>query len=83
MTTVYLVDLPPEMQERLKQTKVYHMFSYFFEKKRPTYDNWKTLLSMKVYSYSEIFFKQQVAAFFEASVLKEVRILCAIFTIPI
>ena len=42
-------------------------------------DNWKTLLFMKVWN----FFKRHVAAFFEASVLQEVRILCVISTITI
>ena len=38
---------------------------------------------MKNYRYSEIFFKRHVAAYFEASVLKKVRILCAITTITV
>ena len=46
-------------------------------------DNWNTLFFMKVCRYSGIFFKCHVAAFFEASVLKEVRILCVISTITI
>ena len=37
-------------------------------------DNWKTLLFVKVYCYSLRLLKWQVAAFFEASVLKEARI---------
>ena len=31
-SSIYLVVLPLEMQRRLKQTKVYHMFFYFFRK---------------------------------------------------
>ena len=44
-------------------------------------DNCKTLLFKKVYGYPEIFFNRHVVAFFEASVSKEVRILCVISTI--
>ena len=40
------------------------------------YFSWKFIVT-------EIFFKRHVAAFFEASVLKEVRILCVISTITI
>ena len=35
-SSIYLVFLPLEMQERLKQTKVYHTFFTLSEKKRPT-----------------------------------------------
>ena len=37
--------------------------------------NWTTLFSVKVYRYSEGFPNRHVVAFFEISVLKEVRIL--------
>ena len=38
-------------------------------------DNWKILLFIKVYSYSDVAFNRHVLAFFEAtSDLKEVRI---------
>ena len=46
-------------------------------------DNWMTLLFMKVYRYSEIFVSTILPAFFEASVLKKVRILCVISAITI
>ena len=39
-------------------------------------DDWKTLFLMKVYRYSEGSFYSAAIAFFEASVLKEVRNLC-------
>ena len=42
-------------------------------------DNWRTLLFIKVLD----FFKRAVVAFFEASVLREVRILCAISTMTV
>ena len=42
-------------------------------------DNWKTLLFIIVYSYSEIVC--HVVAFFEGSVLKEIHIFCVISTI--
>ena len=42
-----------------------------------------TLLFMKVYRYSEIFVSTILPAFFEASVLKKVRILCVISAITI
>ena len=40
------------------------------------YDDWKMLFLMKVYRYSEGSFYSTAIAFFEASVLKEVRNLC-------
>ena len=40
------------------------------------YDNWKTLFFTQIYHYPKDFCKHCVAAFFEVSVLKEVRILC-------
>ena len=80
-SSIYFVFLPLEMQKRLKQTKVYHSFSYFVWKEmthKPgscknsflqgvrywysllqwlffiLYDNWKTLLFLKI-CYSETF----------------------------
>ena len=41
------------------------------------YDDWKMLFLMKVYRYSEGSFYSTAIAFFEASVLKEVRNLCS------
>ena len=108
-SSIYLVFLPLEMQGRLKQTKVYHMFFYFAWKEMThnplkvaaaktllssvcycynflqwiffiLCDNWKTLLFITVYRYSS---NRHVVAFFEASVLKEVRILCVISTITV
>ena len=38
-------------------------------------DNWKTLFFIKFYPYPEVFCNCHVVAFFETSVLKEVRIL--------
>ena len=37
-------------------------------------DNWKTLFFVQIHSYPEGFCKHHVVAFFETSVLKEVRI---------
>ena len=45
--------------------------------------HWNILLFMKNWLYTKIFFKSHVAAFFEASVLKEFRILCVFSTITI
>ena len=45
-------------------------------------DNWKILLFLKVYRYTEIF-NHYVAVYFEASVFREVRILCLISTITL
>ena len=42
---------------------------------RVIYDNWKALLFLKVYWYSEAFFSCHAVASFEISVLKEVRVL--------
>ena len=39
------------------------------------YDNYKILFFMKVYCCCEVFFKRHDVAFFDSSVLKEVRIL--------
>ena len=47
------------------------------------YDNWKTLFFIKIYRYPEVLFNGHVLAFFEASDLKEVRILFFISTIPL
>ena len=81
--SIYLVFLPLEMQRRLKQSKVYHMFFYCLKRYNPEsfksgrsknpflqcvcywYNllrwmfsilcgNWKTLLFIKIYHYSEI-----------------------------
>ena len=46
-------------------------------------DNLKILLFMKVWRYSEIFFKRYVVAFFDDRVSKEFRILYVIFIITI
>ena len=40
------------------------------------YDYWKALFFIKVYRYSEGFSCRHVVAFFETSVLKEIRVLC-------
>ena len=40
------------------------------------YDTWKKLLFTQIYYYPEVFHDHHVAALFETSVLKEVRILC-------
>ena len=39
------------------------------------YDNWKTLFFMQIYRKPVVWCNRHVVAFFEASVLKEVRIL--------
>ena len=103
--------LPPEMQRRLIQLKVYHMFFYFVGKETthkplkvvPA----KTLFSSTyvITSFNEcflfyvitrrhyvsqkfivtlrLFYKCHADAFFEASVLKQVRISCVISTVTI
>ena len=38
-------------------------------------DNWKALFFIQIYHYPEVWYNRHIAAFFEASVLKEVRIL--------
>ena len=38
-------------------------------------DNWKTLFFIQIYRYQEVSYNGHVAAFFETSVLKEIRIL--------
>ena len=38
-------------------------------------DNWKTFFFIQTYRYPEVWCNRHVAAFFETSVLKEVRIL--------
>ena len=40
------------------------------------YDYWKALFFIKVYRYTEGFSCRHVVAFFETSVLKEIRVLC-------
>ena len=39
-------------------------------------DNWKTFVLKKAYRYPAVFFNHHIVAFFENSILKEVRILC-------
>ena len=108
--SIYFVFLPLEMQKRLKQTKVCHMFSYFIWKET-THKPLKVAAAKSLFASVYIigttcfdecfsfyvitkryffresslllwyFFKRIVATLFEASVLKEVRILCVISTI--
>ena len=39
-------------------------------------DNWKTSFFTRIYRYLKVWCDRHVAALFETSVLKEVRILC-------
>ena len=46
-------------------------------------DNWKTLLFIEVFHFLEANFNRHVEFFFEAKILKKVRVLCVISTITV
>ena len=111
-SSIYFIFLPPEIQIRLRQTKEYHVFSYF-DWKETTHNLLKVTAAKSLFSSVYVvgttcfdecfsfyvitkrhyfsfressswiwyFFKRHFVTFFEASVLKEVRILRVISTI--
>ena len=53
---------------------VYHWYNLLWWMFFIPCENWKTLFFIKIYRYPEVWYNRHVAAFFEGSVLEEVRI---------
>ena len=54
---------------------VHHSYNLLLRMFFISYNNWKTLIFIKNFRYPEVWYNRHVAASFETSVLKEVRIL--------